>query len=316
MIKNIGIFIFVLLLTACRDCNDKDDSWLEDFFESALGIDEPKDEEEAEKHCGNYESDEYDFDKHTPKITAQNEEQDSTLEAKIDQPLQLSVTAGPPAGRLIDNLEIEDDNFQSCIRAHAHENSWKFSQEVTYLECPLMNILSSQGVEHFFELQHLDLYENPLNILSVDKNVYLKKLVLSGINVEHIDLSQNTHLEDLTIMNAHLTSINLTSNIRLERLSLYDLIVLTPLDLSQNTSLKELHIEKTSLANITLNKNSSLTHVDIRENGFHYLNLHYIPNLRELTLDHNQIYSLDDNHKGLRNSQLKLLKVKYGQIER
>ena len=163
-------------------------------------------------------------------------------------------------------------------------------------------ISNSTGIEAFYNLKNLSLYNNKLTNIDIGRNTVLEKFDCSfnrltnlalpiGFNLKYLDcsvnqlktlgVSKNLGLLEFDCSNNELTFLELSKYTILQKLNCFA-NQLTSLDVSNNIELKELNCAYNPISNLDISKNillnkliclhSGLTNLDISKN----INLQYL----------------------------------------
>jgi Leucine-rich repeat (LRR) protein len=219
----------------------------------------------------------------------------------------------------VKDLEFEDEHFKACV----YQNTGGMSppEQVTRLNCSYKEISSAAGIEHFQNLEYLNLLGNQLGALDVSKNTALSHLFVSENKLKALDISKNTALKMLDANGNQLTSLDVSNNFQLSELSL-DGNRLAVIDTSLNTKLTRLRVAHNQITSIDITNNSELTHLRVNDNQLTTLRLptnHKIYNLdvsdNRLTtiriIDFNRFHLLDVSNNPLTDGVLAHLEKIY-----
>lgn len=121
-----------------------------------------------------------------------------------------------------------------------------------------------------------------------------KRLRISSLGLEKLDVSELTNLIELTVQGNELTELDLSSNVNLEILNCSG-NRLTFLDISYNGVLSKVHAYANSITGIDFCTNAALTLKDLRvdQNELTELDVSYLSELTKLNCSHNHLRALD-----------------------
>lgn len=247
------------------------------------------------------------------------------------------LTLLPTAALAADDVAINDTNFpdekfREYVKTEFDEdsNNSLSADEIAKakdIHPADMGISSLAGVEHFTNLEKLDVqYNEELTTLDVSKNTALTSLRCSYTKLTSLDTSHNKNLSylecdyipTLTTLNVSenkdlktlyckhnaLTALDLTNNSALEKLECGD-NELTTLDLSKNTELKYFGCFNSKLSSLDLTNNTNLEELYFCGNNVSNIDVSENTKLKFLHLFSNQLITLDTS----KNSNLQRLWV-------
>ena len=247
------------------------------------------------------------------------------------------LTLLPTAALAADDVAINDTNFpdekfREYVKTEFDEdsNNSLSADEIAKakdIHPADMGISSLAGVEHFTNLEKLDVqYNKELTTLDVSKNTALTSLRCSYTKLTSLDTSHNKNLSylecdyipTLTTLNVSenkdlktlyckhnaLTALDLTNNSALEKLECGD-NELTTLDLSKNTELKYFGCFNSKLSSLDLTNNTNLEELYFCGNNVSNIDVSENTKLKFLHLFSNQLITLDTS----KNSNLQRLWV-------
>ena len=177
------------------------------------------------------------------------------------------------------------------------------------------NIVNLAGIEGFTALQELNFFSaGSLQVINLNQNQYLKKLVLvnpqiSNLNISNnltletlylyyasqlatIDVSNNSDLKDLAIGNFNLAQLNISNNINLEKLRI-NYTQINQLDLTHNTALKYIYFGNIPITTINVNQNLLLEELRVYSCLITSIDVSQNINLKLLGTSTNTIQSID-----------------------
>ena len=232
----------------------------------------------------------------------------------------------------IDGTNFPDENFRQYVNTEFDTNnddslSAEEIAAVKQINLPNKGISSLVGVEHFTNLEDLDVQHNEdLTTLNLSKNTELKTLKcnhtkLTSLDTSHnenlvflecneistlttLNVSENTALKHLYCNDNPLTALDLTKNLALEKLECGD-NKFTTLDLSKNTSLKYFGFFNGKLSSLDLTNNTNLEELYFCGNNVSNIDVSENTKLKFLHLFSNQLITLDTS----KNSNLQRLWV-------
>lgn len=232
----------------------------------------------------------------------------------------------------INETNFPDENFRGYVEEKFDTNkddslSAEEIAAVKQINLPNKGISSLVGVEHFTNLEDLDVQHNEdLTTLNLSKNTELKTLKcnhtkLTSLDTSHnenlvflecneistlttLNVSENTALKHLYCNDNPLTALDLTKNLALEKLECGD-NKFTTLDLSKNTNLKYFGCFNSKLSSLDLTNNTNLEELYFCGNNVSNIDVSENTKLKFLHLFSNQLITLDTS----KNSNLQRLWV-------
>ncbi len=188
---------------------------------------------------------------------------------------------------LINDVEIEDEAFRTCVVDFASSKGWTLSAQVTEISCLQQGIRSISGVESFVNLRVLFL-QNRVGYHSEDDIRPLNAVT------DLSPLAELSNLERLYIDGNAVTSVEaLASHSQLITLAIRDNRITSLLPLENLTSLEYLNAEGNRIQALpSFSGSESLKYVYLRSNDIEDASgLANLPNLETLDLSSNQITS-------------------------
>lgn len=151
---------------------------------------------------------------------------------------------------------IPDENLRSCIMSQYNMEQPEKKDNITLddlknirqLNCSSYMIANTKGIE---------------------KLVNLTELNLSNNNISHINLERNLELGILQLKNNLLKTVNVSKNINLWNLDLSDNQV-NDIFLANNILLKKLNLSNNNLTKLDIHSNLNLSDLTIQGNAFSY----------------------------------------------
>lgn len=232
----------------------------------------------------------------------------------------------------IDGTNFPDENFRQYVKTEFDTNnddslSAEEIAAVKQISLPNEGISSLAGVDHFTNLEDLDVQHNEkLTTLNLSKNTELKTLKCNNTKLTSLDTSHNENLvflecneiSTLTTLNVSgstalkhlycndnpLTALDLTNNLALEKLECGG-NKFTTLDLSRNTNLKYFGCFNSKLSSLDLTNNTNLEELYFCGNNVSNIDVSKNTKLKFLHLFSNQLITLDTS----KNSNLQRLWV-------
>lgn len=131
-------------------------------------------------------------------------------------------------------------------------------KEIRQLNCSSNMIADAKGIDKLVNIIDLNLSNNNISSIDINRNVELKNLELKNNLIENIDVSKNVNLQKLDLSNNKIRSIFLTNNLLLEELDI------------SNNELKELDIKNNlNLIRLSLQHNNFSKEIDSSNSSFH-----------------------------------------------
>lgn len=152
---------------------------------------------------------------------------------------------------------------------------------VKVLKAAGTGISNMEGIQHFVNLEYLDISSNSVTQLNLGQNPDLTELNVASNLLTNLNLSPNTNLKILRVSKNRLNQLNITQNVQLEVL-VADNNLLSSIDISRNTALKILGLSFNSLSQINLSANAVLNDLDLSNNPITGLSLSGVSVLENL----------------------------------
>ena len=201
--------------------------------------------------------------------------------------VQTNAFAAQDGNLLINEDNFPDENFRNSILELYSLQYITFDDEIgPYISAEKLakidnllvvannqgnEIVSMQGIEHFYAIKTLTIY---------------------GGKFTSLNLNHNTALESVDCSSGTLSSINVSGCLALKSLNCAD-NQLSSLDISQNSALENLNCSGNNLSSLSTMNNPALTSLDCRDNQIASLDLHNNPALTYLCCQGNQLVSLN-----------------------
>ncbi len=138
-----------------------------------------------------------------------------TLMFRVYQPVSVMEAAPPPQGVAINESNFPDLNFEMYVKSNfdtgdriLDANEILVAQDINYAYLP-DKIANLKGVEHFTQLQNLNVSDNLLTSVNLSQNTQLQGLWVANNRLTALDLTNNNQLQFLACYANHLTAINL-----------------------------------------------------------------------------------------------------------
>ncbi len=135
---------------------------------------------------------------------------------RVHQPVAVMEAAPPPQGVAINESNFPDLNFEMYVKSNFDNdandildaNEILVAQDINYAYLP-DKIANLKGVEHFTQLQNLNVSDNLLTSVNLSQNTQLQSLWIDNNRLTALDLTKNNQLQLLACHANHLTAINL-----------------------------------------------------------------------------------------------------------
>lgn len=145
---------------------------------------------------------------------------------------------------------IPDENLRSCIMSQYNIEHQDKKDNLTlddlknirHLNCSSYMIANTKGIEELVNLIDLNLSNNNITNINLEKNLELGILQLKNNLLETVNVSKNINLWSLDLSNNRIKDIFLANNIILKKLDLSN-NNLTSLDIQSNLNLNDLSIQ-------------------------------------------------------------------------
>lgn len=143
---------------------------------------------------------------------------------------------------------------------------------VKNLKANSRSISNIEGLQHFVNLEVLDVSNNTISQINLGQNLKLGELNVSSNLLTNLNLSPNVNLKSLYVFKNNLNQLNITQNTQLEVL-VANYNNFSSIDISRNTVLISLGLSFNNLNQINLSSNSRLIDLDLSNNPITSLNL-------------------------------------------
>lgn len=192
----------------------------------------------------------------------------------------------------VSEWEFDDIFFDQCVREYADARGWANVSEVIYLFCTSDDIRSVEGIDIFYNLTQLGLYDTKIAEIDVNEFPELNKLYIRGSELDSIDLSDNPNLDTLAITNSNISEIDLSENAELEQVEL-DSMGLAHLDISNLTRLRTLWLNNNFISSLILPEDANLRTLSVYNNALTQLDLTNHQQISLLDIGFNLLSDLD-----------------------
>lgn len=204
----------------------------------------------------------------------------------------MTVTASL-AGLPVNALSFPDAAFRSYVSTRMDTDGSGYLSEaeidtVTRIELSDQGVKEMTGLEHFKNLEHLEVKGNSLTGLSIAANTKLKVLDVSANAITSLVISKNTALTEIDCSNNRLKTVNLTNQRELKKFAAAG-NSLTELELADNPKLEELNLSENQLADLDLSQNGSLKTLAVSQNQLTELDVLANPLLVNLSCGGNHL---------------------------
>ncbi len=195
------------------------------------------------------------------------------------------------------DVVIEDDFLSLCINQRAQDRGWTEVDDVTSIECRELDFTTTQGLEQFTQLRHLNFSEiEGLNTLDLSALEQLEEIALSDMNLSNVIMGNKPQLVTLSILGStvyvgRMDSIDLSGAPQLVTAILNDL-GLTELDISANTQLTTLSVRKNKLTSLNLSSAALLKSLDLHNNMLTAIDFSATTLLETVDISNNKITDL------------------------
>ena len=224
-------------------------------------------------------------------------------------------TAKP--GIAVNESNFPDSSFRAYISANVDKDKDNILTDteisaVTDMNIRTRGISDLKGIEYFTglkelnasgnkikeldltadtELTYLNVSNNDLTVLKLDKAVLLRNLLCSGNNLSNLDISANTALDTVDVSGNRLAAFDISKNVRLTSLNASDNAIIQ-INTDANTLLKKLNVNYNEITAVNLKNNTALTELNIRSNRLVALNLQSNTGLKYVECSYNGLISL------------------------
>ena len=156
-------------------------------------------------------------------------------------------------------------------------------------------IVSMQGIEHFYALKHLWILGGKYTSLNLSHNTALEGVDCSGALIASLNISGCSALKSLDCSNNQLQSLDISHNPALERLNCLG-NKLTSLSTNNNPALAELDCSYNQIKTLDISHSTALTCLRCNNNQLSSLNVSENTQLTELSCGYNNLSSLNLSH--------------------
>jgi len=204
----------------------------------------------------------------------------------------------PRAGASTDiTASFTDPNFLAAVRGLASVPSLgpilaSDVENIRALNLWSRGIRDLAGIEHFTDLERLDVSENRLTTLDLSNNPALTELRANQNALTTLNVSNNPELAVLRIGRNQLAALDVSNNPALITLSA-EANNLTVLDVSNNPALTVISAWGNSLTAINVSNNPALISLNVGYNRLATINVSNNPALTSLELSENRLTTLD-----------------------
>ena len=224
-------------------------------------------------------------------------------------------TAKP--GIAVNESNFPDSSFRAYISANVDKDKDNILTDteisaVTDMNIRTRGISDLKGIEYFTglkelnasgnkikeldltadtELTYLNVSNNDLTVLKLDKAVLLRNLLCSGNNLSNLDISANTALDTVDVSGNRLAAFDISKNVRLTSLNASDNAIIQ-INTDANTLLKKLNVNYNEITAVNLKNNTALTQLNIRSNRLVALDLQSNTGLKYVECSYNGLISL------------------------
>lgn len=224
-------------------------------------------------------------------------------------------TAKP--GIAVNESNFPDSSFRAYISANVDKDKDNILTDteisaVTDMNIRTRGISDLKGIEYFTglkelnasgnkikeldltadtELTYLNVSNNDLTVLKLDKAVLLRNLLCSGNNLSNLDISANTELDTVDVSGNRLAAFDISKNVRLTSLNASDNAIIQ-INTDANTLLKKLDVNYNEITAVNLKNNTALTELNIRSNRLVALDLQSNTGLKYVECSYNGLISL------------------------
>lgn len=224
-------------------------------------------------------------------------------------------TAKP--GIAVNESNFPDSSFRAYISANVDKDKDNILTDteisaVTDMNIRTRGISDLKGIEYFTglkelnasgnkikeldltadtELTYLNVSNNDLTVLKLDKAVLLRNLLCSGNNLSNLDISANTALDTVDVSGNRLAAFDISKNVRLTSLNASDNAIIQ-INTDANTLLKKLNVNYNEITAVNLKNNTALTELNIRSNRLVALDLQSNTGLKYVECSYNGLISL------------------------
>ncbi len=197
----------------------------------------------------------------------------------------------------VDAAHFPDEVFLNYVKTNIDTDaSLRLSQQeievVKNLDLHGMEIKNLKGIEHFTDLEELNVSGCKMSSLDLSKNVKLTSLKCDNVEMTALNLTANDKLTELFCSHCKLTKLDISQCVALTTLICYDNSI-TSLDLSRLLSLELLDCAKNKLTALNISANKSLSAVDCSENPLSTLTINSNASLMKLNCRSTSLSSID-----------------------
>jgi len=193
---------------------------------------------------------------------------------------------------LLTEVNYQDSAVKECVERAARRYHWKRVADVSNLVCTDMGISNFSDFEIFTSIYNLDLTDNMIDNVNLDKLFDLRSIYLTNNQLSNIELNLPAQLRALGLSGNRLKKVDLSHQSKLEYLGLSD-NQLEDVDIIQLEKLNTLYLKNNKISKINLNQLTALKTLDISSNQLDSISLLQQKKLISLSLSDNKIEHLD-----------------------
>ncbi len=162
---------------------------------------------------------------------------------------------------------VQDHKLQQCLENIAKQKQWQKPEQFIEIKCHSGGIESLAGLELFYNVQSLSLYNNQLQSIDFDLNKLpqLKKLNLARNNLEQLTIAGLAHLQSVYMFANRLTEFHI-ANLKSLQILKANNNQLERFSYANTPELKKIYIFNNQLETINIYDLPALHYMDCREN--------------------------------------------------
>lgn len=198
------------------------------------------------------------------------------LAGNIVNSIRIVNVVADPNRQVVASIDFSDASLQKCV--DDNDNNYLYADEFSSLECSFYGIDNLNGLSHFKNLTHLNIFGNQLSDLTFVGNLTQLTFLNAGLN----------QLTDISFLSGliNLQTLYLPNNSITHIAALENLTQMVRLDLIENNAIEDI----SSIANMT-----ELEHLQLNRNRIRDLApLAGLKQLNNLTLYSNNISDVSD----------------------
>jgi hypothetical protein len=170
-------------------------------------------------------------------------------------------------------ISIPDVGLESALISGGFDTEGIVNKKMLKEDAPSVKVLNAknlsisnlEGIQHFTNLEEIDLSNNSITQINLASNLKINKVNLNGNLLTNVNFSPNVNLKALFCAKNNINQLNITQNTLLETL-VADNNKLASIDISRNNLLYSVGLSFNLLNQINLSANARLNDLDLSNN--------------------------------------------------